>query len=392
MIIYNNNIVEYQGNIINFTPPPIYHVYTSGNHGVVNAIPISGISGTEVTLTNTPEIGYSFDSYSVTGATLKNDNQFNIVNSDVYVHGNFIDPYNPLNLPPFTIRVRTRDGEVPFKHYDAKYETATRVPGTTDVYDVYKGDPNWFRILYASYNVSEVLGANTTGVTNMYQMFESCGSLTTVPLFDTSSVTDMTYMFWDCASLTSVALFDTSNVTTMLGMFCECDSLTTVPLFDTHNVTNMHQMFMYCPLLTSVPLFDTINVTDMGYMFHECDSLTTVPLFDTRNVTDMEYMFYDCDSLTTLPLFNTHNVSETTEMCIGCSALTAIPLFDTTNMDHMNYMFDGCINVQTGALALFQQASTQANPPNYHMDTFRECGINTITGAAELEQIGYTWR
>jgi hypothetical protein len=71
------------------TPPTIYQIYTSGTNGSVAALPTSGISGTEVTLSNTPDTGYQFDSYSVTGATLKNTNQFDIGSSDVYVHGNF---------------------------------------------------------------------------------------------------------------------------------------------------------------------------------------------------------------------------------------------------------------------------------------------------------------
>ena len=101
MILYSNNIVEYQGNIINFTPPPIYHVYTSGNYGVVNAIPTSGISGTEVTLTNTAETGYIFDSYSVSGATLKNANQFDIVNFEM------------ISLPPIKAATTSITASVP---------------------------------------------------------------------------------------------------------------------------------------------------------------------------------------------------------------------------------------------------------------------------------------
>ena len=112
---------------------------------------------------------------------------------------------------------------------------------------------------------------------------------------------------------------------------------------------------------------NTTNVTRMGSMFDSCASLTTVPLFDTSNVTDMSYMFWDC------------------------SSLTSIPLFDTSNVTNMNNMFYDCTNVQTGALALYQQASTQANPSSNHIDTFRNCGSNTQTGAAELAQIPTSW-
>lgn len=93
IIKYDNKAIKYTNKWISVdsqpTPPTIYQIYTSGTNGSVAALPTSGISGTEVTLSNTPDTGYQFDSYSITGATLKNTNQFDIGNSDVYVHGNF---------------------------------------------------------------------------------------------------------------------------------------------------------------------------------------------------------------------------------------------------------------------------------------------------------------
>ena len=228
---------------------------------------------------------------------------FNGVEATLYHNGIKIwpegpDPYNPLNLPPNTVRVRTNDGLVPSKdsaYVPASYETATLVEGTADVYDVYKSGTDFSALFYGSENVVEVLGANTTGITNMVDMFSDCYSLTTVPLFDTSSV------------------------------------------------------------------------TDMSYMFGNCNSLITVPLFDTSSATSMYCMFYDCDSLTT------------------------VPLFDTSSVENVSGMLAACINVEAGALALYQQLSTQTNPPYRHTDTFKNCGSNTTTGAAELAQIPSDW-
>lgn len=181
----------------------------------------------------------------------------------------------PGPLPPIpanTVRVRTSDGNVPFKAMYTSYETATLVSGTTDVYDVYKSGTSFKNLLRESFNVVEVLGANTTGI------------------------------------------------------------------------------------------------TDTSIMFDECTSLTSVPLFDTSSVTTMRTMFY------------------------GCTSLTSIPLFDTSNVDNMDSMFYNCSNVQSGALALYQQASTQTNPPSSHSQTFYNCGSNTTTGAAELAQIDGAWK
>ena len=135
-------------------------------------------------------------------------------------------------------------------------------------------------------------------VTDMSYMFESCRSLTSVPLFNTSLATNMGSMFSVCTSLTSVPLFDTGLVTDMNYMFSDCTSLTSVPAFDTGLVTNMNGMFYSCSLLTSVPLFDTGLVTNMDGMFAFCSSLTSVPAFNTGLVTNTGSMFYNCWSLT----------------------------------------------------------------------------------------------
>lgn len=175
------------------------------------------------------------------------------------------------SIPANTIRVRTSDGNPPIKTEGTSYETATLVPGTSDVYDVYKSGTSLSMVLWNSSNVVEVIGANTSDITNMSSMFSYCSNLTSVSLFDTSSVTNMTSMFRDCTSLTS------------------------------------------------------------------------------------------------------------------------IPLFNTFSVRNMNYTFYGCNKVQSGALALYQQASTQTKPPS-HIYTFTNCGSNTTTGAAELAQIPSDWK
>jgi hypothetical protein len=58
----------------------------------------------------------------------------------------------------------------------------------------------------------------------------------------------------------------------------------------------------------------------------------------------------------------------------------------------MNNTFGQTLNVEGGALALYQQASSQTNPPSSHSQTFYDCGKNTTTGAAELSQIPSDWK
>lgn len=254
------------------------------------------------------------------------------------------DPYNPLGLPPNTFRVRTNDGLAPNGKNYAEYDTATLVEGTTDIYDVYKSGNDLSRLLRNSTNLIEVLGANTNGVTSIDSMFLHCSALSSIPLFDTTSVTNFENTFNGCKSLTSVPAYNTSKVTTMRLSFRDCSSLSSIPWFDTSKVTDIEMMLSNCSNISSVPLYDTSNVVSMGGMLEICTSLTSLPLFNTSKVT------------------------------------------------YMNAAFNYCVNVQSGALALYQQASTQTNPPSSHFYTFTHCGINTQTGSAELAQIPIDWK
>jgi surface protein len=104
----------------------------------------------------------------------------------------------------------------------------------------------------------------------------------------------------------------------------------------------------------------------------------------------MYEMFKYCSSLTRVPLFDTSKATSMYDMFNGCTSLTSVPLFDTSNATTIGGMFSGCVAVKRGALALYQQASTQATPPNGY-NTFLNCGANTTTGAAELAQIPESW-
>ena len=262
---------------------------------------------------------------------------------NVKVYGSAVDPYNPLGLPPFTIRAKFSAGFTP-----TMGDTQTLVDAVENIWDIYNNNTDWTCLFVdgstgEGYPVVSVLGANTTGVTSM------------------------TGMFLDCSSLSSVALFDTGSCTQMDEMFSDCTSLITVPLFDTSSCTYMDDMFFGCTSLSAVPLLDTSACMTMSHMFHDCTSLVTVPLFDTSACRLMD------------------------DMLNGCTSLTTVPLFDTSSCLKMPRMFFGCTSVQSGALALYQQVSTQANPPVLYTNCFYNCGSNTTTGAAELAQIPASW-
>ena len=102
----------------------------------------------------------------------------------------------------------------------------------------------------------------------------------------------------------TISFSDTSNVTNMRNMFDSCPSLTSIPQLDTSNVTNMSNMFSYCSSLTSIPQLDTSKVTTMNNMFYYCSSLTSIPQLDTSKVTNTRSMFNYCSNLKAIHMIN----------------------------------------------------------------------------------------
>lgn len=135
---------------------------------------------------------------------------------------------------------------------------------------------------------------------------------------------------------------------------------------DTSGVTNLSQMFRGCGSITELCLFDTSNVTSFQ-VFLSRSAISKIPSYDTRKVTNFEYAFFSSSNLKTIPILNTENATS------------------------VSYMFENCPKVESGALAIYTQLSTQTNPPSTHLKTFTNCGSDTVTGAAELAQIPVSW-
>lgn len=378
-----------------------------------------------------------------------------------------IDPYNPLGLPPKTMRVQYESGVTP--SFVSTY-TAVQVSAADNIWDItlpsnYDVWEDAFYNRNSGANLIKVLGANTSGCTSFLGTFRDCTKLTEVPLFDTRTATNMNSMFMNtaittlpaystsqatglgwfltgCSGLTGSLTIDCSSCTDMQHAFHGCSGLTTINAQNTNLVTNMKFTFAGCSALTTVGNLYTSAVTDMGYMFDGCSSmasppvlsstgsvtdmsamfmdctslvtppvlsstssvtstsgmfsgctsLVSAPSMDLSSVTNASSMFYDCSSLSSLPSYSTVSLTNFRYMFFGCTSATgAIPLYDTSSATNVSYMLQGVRNVSSGALALYQQMSTQQNPPSSHTQTFTQCGRDTQTGAQELAQIPSSW-
>ena len=252
---------------------------------------------------------------------------------------------------------------------------------------------------------------NTENVANMADMFANCHGLTGVSLsnFNTAKVTNMAFMFLNCYKLTSLSLssFNTTNVNNMAYMFSGCKLLTSLDLssFNTAKVADMQQMFKDCEKITNISLrnFDTSNVKNMAHMFNGCKLLTSLDLsnFNTTNTTNMACMFYCCEALTSLDLskFNTAKVTDMQQLFYHDYKLTSVNLssFNTANVTNMNRMFYSCSGLTSLSLSNFNTAKvTDMSYMFYYctgmkeldLSSFNMASVTNITGMLDFASPG----
>lgn len=214
MLVHDSNVLKFNGFWLGFgSSPTIYHINVPAvAHGTVTVNPTEGTAGTLVTISTVPDSGYELNTISLTGAELINGNQFYIDGADVTVNVTFTAiNYNPLNLPPYTIRLKY-NGTTPTFDTTRVTSTVNRGNGVWDMtyyntmWDSYYSAAT-AQDLFSHNGLVEVLGANIVGVTNI------------------------AYLFHDCTSLTKVALFDTSTIVTWMEAFVNCRKLKAIPDF-----------------------------------------------------------------------------------------------------------------------------------------------------------------
>lgn len=115
-------------------------------------------------------------------------------------------------------------------------------------------------------------------------------------------------------------------------------------------------------------------------------NIVSVRVLDTRTITDFQLAFVGCTNLyeiAGLPI-----QGNAFQMFARCTSLRRLPRFETDSVVNIQEMFENCRNVESGILDCYDSliVSTQ------HFACFRDCGVDTPTGAAELAQIPSDWK
>ena len=322
----------------------------------------------------------------------------------------------------------------------------------------------------------DVTNFNTANVTSMLDMFCNCDKLTSLDVtnFNTANVTDMSKMFYGCHNLKEIYVSDkfvTDAVTNSYQMFALCESLSgdiewasdkatdktyaktdggyfrdkaydnrpfvkfadgtltfrcgykktlgeneyelnsgeELPKWNTHNSkiskvvfeasfanarpTNCYAWFRNFENLKQIEGIEnlnTANVTDMSYMFKNCSNLAELDVthFNTAKVTTMNGMFCGCSNLTELDLthFNTENVTNMWLMFSYCESLTTIYVSDDfviTNITYKTYsLFYGCEKLK-GAIDKYDNSKIDGTYANYKTGYFTK-----LVGKNGDEKIG----
>lgn len=181
------------------------------------------------------------------------------------------------------------------------------------------------------------------------------------------------------------------------GIFAGNSYLVSVCSLNIPNATNCSRLFNRCQRLADAVVIRCPSATTITDMFGGSNSssnnaMTSATITTSSSLVTANQVFRGCQALQSFSISNTESVQNFSSMCRGCTSLQTVPLLSTGAAEIVAYMFYRCTAVESGALALYQQMSTQVPPPTSHSGCFTNCGVDTVTGAAELAQIPSDWK
>lgn len=113
------------------------------------------------------------------------------------------DPDPTVNIPSYTIRIRLLNGGNPPSSQAGATISQPFPLQFPNIYDYTLNSSDWNHILASVSDSFEIVGINSTGISNMNRMFDLSGGLQgSIPLFDTSSAYDVENMFYECHNVT----------------------------------------------------------------------------------------------------------------------------------------------------------------------------------------------
>lgn len=336
------------------------------------------------------------------------------------VNGSWLaDPFNPLNLPPYTIRYQFDRTFYP-THYSgqgaAHWNSSNWTHVEDNVWDFCYPNANWHeaflnilpsanildanlrdvqvfdqaKITGRNVNVGDLLSVtsaqdcivasesitvgeiNTTGTSaNMFDRFLG-GTATTVLIGNCEGIPQ-----WNSQTFLDLTKCETFIVGDMYGTPSldyafkhvgeDTNGRTKIVVGNLHDVESLSNLCQSNPGIQSFSCGITPKLTNVSSMFYRCSNLVQGAEIDTSKVTNASQMYYYCTRLTNSPAYDFSSCLNFVEAYCECLSLRAIPRFkygdlSNANVDNMFYMTNRC-SIESGAYYLYAcmtQATDQA--------------------------------
>jgi hypothetical protein len=216
--------------------------------------------------------------------------------------------------------------------------------------------------------------------------------------------------FAGCASLTDVDI-DCTNLTTLSKSFAGCMSLIHANLHSTEHCTNCSSIFAACAELLpeNIEGMNLSNVTNASGVFENCwpftESNLIIPDGSGRTLSSYDALGLHPEIIDGYIVVKPNKFIEISDNFVNLPSATnihgyfayntnlkVIPDFgNTPGVTNVSNMFIGDKNVEQGMLAAYLYFKSLGAQITNHSNCFKDCGINTPTGRAELEQIPASW-
>ena len=241
------------------------------------------------------------------------------------------------------------------------------------------------RAFWNAQNLTSISGTiNTSTITNLYQAFRNCVSLTEFPLIDTSNVTSFGSAWNACTSLTSFPAIDTSSGTSFSFAWGSCSSLTSFPYIDTSGATSLMSTWSGCSnIATSFPLIDTSNVTNFNSTWSSCQKIPgAFPAIDTSSGTNFTATWNFCKKITSYPSTLDFSNGTNFQSCWQTNQLlTSFPAFDFSSGTNFQFTWNNCSSMTTYPANMFDTTGTLTS------SAFNGAWNNCALSAQSIENI-----
>lgn len=224
----------------------------------------------------------------------------------------------------------------------------------------------------------------------MTHAFDGCtGIMEASVLLDTCASTEV--MFGGCTSLRTLYMRTGNGISNGTGH--GCTNLRDLTLEISSDgwflYQNGHSDFTGAPLVNITFIAPVYSVYRLHGVTAGADQETFAGLSDLESL-----ILYERDPGSSIELVQKPlPISFVGNFCFyRCSSLTAMPSLDLSAVRQCISMFENCVNIGSGILDTYNVLSAHIASSDEHGRCYRNCGIDSPTGSAELAQIPAGWK